>query len=569
MTIIPGCEDGGSVDSDRVITATAVSPLFEECAKEVGLEWRHHPGSPEGFPMTQIMGGGCALFDANGDDRLDALLVPGTLPDGTTAERMPVQLYLQDESGQFQLHAESGLWLHAYGMGATIGDIDNDADVDVLLTSASGPRLFLNDGHAVFSDVTQSAGIASTRWCTAAAMADIDRDGWLDLMIVNYVDYFPGSVCQDGTGRRDYCGPLSFTGTTDRLYRNLGAAGSPSVFEDMTVNAGLTAKPGKGLGVICSDLTGDQLTDIYVANDMEPNHLWVQRADGTFHDEAAVRGCATDVNGRPQASMGTLWHDLNDDQQFDIFLTHLRGETNTFYQQLSHGVFRDESGRSSLAAGSLNFTGFGVAATDIDCDGNTDLLIVNGRVMRSPLSDVRTSGDHWAEYAERNQILLGNSRGTFTDEFHADQPFTADSRISRGLAMGDIDNDGDLDTLVVHVNEQAQLFRNVAEKQGHWIAVRLMDPNRSRDAIGARVEVEAEEHVWSAELQPNAGYQSAHDFRLFFGLGEHRSVTEFRVTWPDGEVETERFAGCSSDQHVTLSRGTGLSSEAPQREVVR
>jgi hypothetical protein len=517
--------------------------------------------------MPQIMGGGCAMFDADGDGRLDILLVPGGGPQvaGSPAE-LPVPVFLQTETGSFEPADNSGLVISAYGMGATTADIDNDGDIDVLLTTASGPRLFLNDGTATFSDATQETGISSPRWSAAAAFTDYDRDGWLDLLVVNYVDYFPGSVCEDGTGRRDYCGPLSFTGTTDRLYRNLGGDTATVRFKDVSIESGLTSTAGKGLGVLCTDMTGDGRIDFYIANDMEPNRLWVQQAEGRFVDEAALRGCATDLHGRPEASMGSLWQDLNQDGNLDIFLTHLRGETNTYYQQIAPGIFQDLSESTGIGTGSLNFTGFGTAAVDIDLDGRLDVLIANGRVMRAPLLTPEPAETHWMEYAERNQILLGNSDKTFRDSFVSTEPFTAGASVSRGMATGDIDEDGDVDVLVLNINAAPQLYQNVAPKRGHWLSVRVRDEHLNRDAIGARVTVTCGDQAWHSELLPNSGYQSSHDPRLFFGLGRHTVYSSISVQWPDAACETEVFKGGATDQHLTLTRGAGSLDGAVDRD---
>ncbi|APZ90868.1 FG-GAP repeat [Fuerstiella marisgermanici] len=554
-----GCQQTSEDPSQR----SKAVPLFREVAASRGIDWIHNAGPHDDFPMPQIMGSGCALFDANGDGLLDVLLVPGHCPPESLQEensqvRTAVPLFLQSQDGMFVEHTgQSGMVIRGFGMGATTGDIDNDGDVDVLLTTSTGPLLFTNNGDATFEDVTGAAGIESSRWSAAAAFTDYDRDGWLDLLVVNYVDYFPGSICEDGVGNRDYCGPLSFTGTTDRLYRNLGADGSPGAFHDATIPSGIVTAVGKGLGLICSDLTGDGRIDFYVANDMEPNRLWVQQENLTFVDEAPIRGCATDIHGRAQASMGCVWTDLDSDGRNDILLTHLRGENNTVYRQVAPGLFADQTGTTGLGAASLDFTGFGVATPDLDCDGFLDVVIANGRVKRAPLLNPVPASSHWAEYAERNQIFFGSNDGLFQQTLPRDEPFTKDARISRGLATGDIDNDGDIDVLVVNTNGPCEIFENIVPKAGHWLMVRAMDGRKKRDAVGAMLTLVCKSATWRREVQPNSGYQSSHDARVHFGTGEETEFEYVEVEWPDGACEIERFEGGPLDRHILLIRGNG------------
>lgn len=546
--------------------------VFRDAGEELGVRWHHEAGTYDAFPMPQIMGAGCALLDANGDERLDILFVPAGGDDaeqgGGESPQTAVPLWLQTANGSFAAApTPTGLSIRGRGMGATTGDVDNDGDVDLVLTTTKGPLLFRNAGDGTFEDHTAAAGIASPRWSSSAVFTDYDGDGWLDLLVINYVDYLPGSICEDGTGRRDYCGPTAFSGTTDRLYRNRGGEGRPGEFEDRTVASGLAAGSGRGLGAIATDLTGDGLTDLYVANDMEPNRLWVQGPTGQFQDEAELRGCATDLQGRPQASMGSLWCDLTGDGLLDLFLTHLRGETNTLYAGFGRGVFVDRTGPSGLGSGSLDFTGFGTAAVDLDLDGRRDILVANGRVMRSPLLTPHPADSHWDEYSERNQIFRCDVSGTFRESPPDADPFLADRRISRGLATGDIDDDGDVDVVVANINGPGQVFLNVAPRRGHWLVVRAFDPATRRDAVGARMRLICEDQVWQADVLPNTGYQSSHDPRVHFGVGDRSRFDRLEITWPDGAQETEHFPGGSTDRGLTVVRGEG--TVPPQTETAR
>ena len=560
---VPGTADSADKSSSM---ATSAVRYFRERTDIPQLR-QPHVSNPETFEMPGIMGSGCSLADLNNDGRLDMILVPGDAPPEIATEQQGLcRILLQDAQGAFtDVTQQAGVRVRGFGMGCFAGDLDNDGDPDLVTTSSTGVMVFRNDlrdGQLQFSDITATSGVESSRWSTAASFVDYDQDGWLDLMIVNYVDYFPGSICSDGSGRRDYCGPQSFTGTTDLLFRNCGATGAVGTFQNVTVAAGLTKAIGKGLGLICADMNGDRRPDLYVANDMEPNFLWIQKAPGQFAEEAGLRGCAVDLQGRPQASMGTAFEDLDRDGQPEIFLTHLRGETNTWYRPLGNGVFVDDTARSGLGEASRNSTGFGVIAQDLDLDGLQELAVVNGRVMRAPLLQPAAATTHWDEYAERNQIFRNLGEGRF--ESIMNDPFCEPVEVSRGLASGDIDNDGDIDLLISNVAGPARLYENIAERRGHWLSVRAIDPRWNRDAYGARIVVNAGDVQLVSHVLTSTGYLATHDPRVHFGLGPTTTVNHVDVYWPDEQSGFERFPGGAVDQFLTLRRGTGEQhSDAP------
>ncbi|MFM7057491.1 MAG: CRTAC1 family protein [Planctomycetota bacterium] len=561
ITVV-GCGSGSAPQSAQTSQTAPVSaaPLFRERSVAQLSRYPHHAPDTT-FEMPEIMGSGCSFADLNADGRLDLLLVPGQVSPEQAAEGGEVlTVLLQQSDGSFaNVSQEALIRVRGFGMGCYPADIDNDGDLDVLTTSAGGTALFRSertDGALRFTDVTTPAGLSSSRWSTAAAFVDYDCDGWLDVLVVHYVDYFSGSLCADAAGRRDYCGPHAFSGTADALYRNLGASGQPGVFENVTIAAGLAAAVGKGLGAVCADLNGDRLPDLYVANDMEPNRLWIQSPPGHFTDEGSLRGCAVDLQGRPQASMGTALADLDHDGLEDVFLTHLRGETNTWYRQLGGGVFLDDTVRSGLAEVSRNDTGFGVAARDLDLDGRIDLAVVNGRVMRAPLLPSASGESHWLEYSEPRKVFMGSTDGRFRLP-EGVEPFLQQSLVSRGLAAGDVDNDGDVDLLTSAIAAPAQLWENVAVRRGHWISLRVFDAPRQRDAIGARVVVHAGTRRWTAFVVPQTSYLSSHDPRIHVGLGETSVWDAADVYWPDELSGAERFSGGPADQFIELRRGTG------------
>jgi hypothetical protein len=529
---------------------------FEDVTDEVGLHFVHDPGpidSRHFFP--QIMGSGCALFDCDGDGRLDVYLLNNGGPAGR-----PNQLFRQRRDGTFEnISKGSGLDFAGYCMGVAVGDVNNDGRPDVLVTEYRGIRLFLNQGGGKFKEVTREAGLDNPLWATSAAFLDLDRDGWLDLVVVNYLDYDPSRVCTGAMGTPDYCLPRNFPGTVTRLYRNLGKirAGNsvPVRFEDVTVSSGLGKTLGPGLGVVCADFNGDGWPDILVANDGQPNHLWINQHDGTFKEEAVLRGLATNVVGENQANMGIALADVDGDGLLDAFITHLPEETHTLWLQGPPGAFRDRTVWAGLARPEWRGTGFGTVFGDFDHDGAPDLAVVNGRISKSAPRGEDVLGPFWSRYAERNQLFANDGKGRFRDISSANEPFCGAVGVSRGLAVGDINGDGALDLLVTTIGGRARLFRNVAPDRGHWLGVRaVLDASHGhRDAHGALVAVKAGGRRWVNVVAPGQSYLCSNSPVLHFGLGEADRVDGIEVVWPDGR--RERFPGRRADRSIVLRQG--------------
>jgi hypothetical protein len=448
-------------------------------------------------------------------------------------------------------------------MGVAVGDINNDGKPDLLVTQFGGLKLFLNNGNGQFQDVTQEAGLHNPGWGASASFFDFDRDGWLDLVVVNYIDYDPAHLC-DGTppGQRDYCGPNVFKGTVTKLFRNLGpdrAGGARTVrFQDVTVASGLGQKPGPGLGVVCADFNGDGWPDIFVANDAKPNHLWINRRNGTFQEEAAARGLAYNGAGLAEGSMGIAVADTDGNGLFDVFVTHLTDETHTLWQQGPRGRFQDRTVAAGLTARRWRGTGFGTVLADFNHDGAPDLALVNGRVLRGPGREGLSS--FWEPYAERNQLFVNDGTGRFRDHSPTD-PFGQPPGVSRGLACGDISGDGAPDLLVTTVAGPARLYRNIAPKEGHWLLVRVLDPARQRDAYGAVVTIHAGGRRWVGSVNPGSSYLCSNDPRVHFGLGPTDRVDSIRVRWPDGDSAEEVFPGGAADRPVLLHRDEGKTAK--------
>jgi hypothetical protein len=446
---------------------------------------------------------------------------------------------------------EAGIDSRGYGMGIAVGDYDSDGWNDLYITNL-GSNLFLrNNRDGTFSDVTDETGTDDDRWSAGAAFVDYDADGHPDLFVTNYVDFTPAThkECFANTGALDYCGPMSYSPYPDRLFRNRG----DGTFEDVTAVSQIARKYGAGLGIVCSDFNNDGRVDLYVANDYHANQLWINRGDGTFADEGLVSGCAFNMSGRVESSMGIDVADFDGDGDDDLFITHLNTETNTVYLNDGNGVFDDYSIDTGLGVPSRNFTGFGTAFVDYDNDGWLDVFVANGAARI--LYDLADAGDPHPVH-QRNQLFKNTGDGRFEDVTdRAGEPF-AISEVSRGVAVGDVDNDGDPDVLITNNNGPARLLVNEVGNGNHWIGLRVVDATGVRDGIGARVEVVREDgsSLWRS-VRVASSYCSSRDPRVLVGLGEHPEVKAVRVHWPDAVVE--EWTGNEVDRYTMLVRGSG------------
>jgi hypothetical protein len=558
-----GCQHPAESPPDD--DAGAAGPAwFEDVTEGVHLNFLHDPGPVGNYFFPQIAGSGAALFDFDGDGRLDIYLVQNGGPTSGARNR----LFHQEPDGTFKdVSAGSGLDVAGWGMGVAIGDVNNDGRPDVLVTEYGRIRLFLNDGDGHFTEATDTLGPLNPLWATSACFFDYDRDGWLDLVVANYVDYDPSVGCANSAGKPDFCGPSNFRGTPTSLYRNLGRNpdGIWLGFKDVTIESGLGNRRGPGLGVVCADFDGDGWPDIFVANDKQANRLWINDRDGTFREDAVSRGVAVDVLAQTPANMGIALGDIDGDGLFDLYVTHLNDECNTLWQQgPKRGYFQDRTAAAGLAATRWRGTGFGTVFGDFDNDGALDLAIANGAVYRSrgPTSD---SGGppFWRPYAERNQILVNDGTGHFRD-LSADNPaLCAVPGVHRGLALGAVHNDGGLDLLVTQIAGRARLYRNVAPKRGHWLLLSALDPAQGgRDAYGAVITVRAGKRRWVRWLNPGSSYACSNDPRVHVGLGDAERVDAIHVLWPDGLEE--EFPAQGVDRWLRLKRGQGEARSGPR-----
>lgn len=543
-------------------------PVFDEVAEKVGLNFRHYNGMTGKLFLPEIMGAGAALFDYDNDGDLDVFLVqgnvlePGSKPNETLfpwrgSESPRGRLFRNDlevsKDGSRRLRfvdvtQQSGIVATGYGMGAAVGDIDNDGRPDLYLTNLGSNQMFLNKGDGTFVDVTQRTGTDDPRWSTSAAFLDYDRDGWLDLMVVNYAKFSPSTspTCYAVTSARDYCTPRAFAPPGNRLFHNRG----DGTFEDVTIRAGVDKEFGHALGVVAADFDDDGWIDIYVANDGDPNQLWINQKNGTFKNDALLAGAAVNRDGKAEAGMGVDAGDFDGNGTEDIFVTHLMDETNTLFTNFGKGMFEDRTRESGLGMPGRRFTGFGTSFFDYDNDGWLDLLLVNGAVQLLP--DLVRKGDPFP-LGQPKQLFHNTSKGTFVEVSEQAGPGFQLLEVSRGAAFGDIDNDGDTDVLVTNNNGPVRLLLNQGGNRNHWLGLRLVGKN-SRDMLGARVEVViAKNRVLRRRVRTDGSYLSANDPRVLVGLGSDTQVDSIRVQWPDGSVE--EWKAPLIDRYIILKQG--------------
>ncbi|HEX8998735.1 MAG TPA: CRTAC1 family protein [Blastocatellia bacterium] len=523
------------------------SALFQEVAEQTGLRFQHYNGWTGQYHLPEIMGSGAALFDFDNDGDLDVYLAQGAAfaPNSTkwTGKGEPCgRLFRNDLSKKGELKftdvtEKSGIKATGYGMGVATGDFNNDGYTDLYLTNLGANQLWRNNGDGTFTDATQQSETVSPEWSASAAFFDYDRDGWLDLFVVNYVDFdlAHSPICYASTTARDYCMPRAFRPAGNHLFRNRG----DGTFVEVTMAAGISKEFGRGLGVVTADFNGDGWPDVYVANDGDPNQLWINGKNGTFKNEALLAGAAVNRNGQAEAGMGVDAGDFDGNGTEDIFVTHLMEETNTLYVNSGDGLFEDRTPEAGLALQSRRYTGFGTLWFDFDNDGWLDLHVTNGAVR--VLQELALKKDPFP-FGQPNQLFRNTGRGGFVDaSSEAGATFQAPT-VGRGVAYGDIDNDGDTDILVANNNGPARLFLNQNRNLHSWLGLRLIEAQSGRDMLGARVAIvlkgtgKKEKILWR-RVRTDGGYLSAHDPRLLAGLGPATKVQLVRIFWPSGQVE--------------------------------
>jgi hypothetical protein len=526
---------GGSPDRRPAAKlADPASPFrFVDLLPGSGVAFTHVSGMTDAKQFPTANGSGVAIFDFDNDGRLDLYFATGNALPLDPARSVPNRLYRNLGGGRFQdVTEQSGLGFRGYCHGATVGDIDNDGDQDVFLCNYGGDALFLNNGDGTFVDIGQPAGVHHPgTWSSSAAFLDFDQDGRLDLYVSRYGDWqWPRDdrFCGDAARKiRRYCSPKELQPARHVLYRNNG----DHTFSDVTVKAGVGRADGHGFGVVAADLDGDGRVDLYVANDQDPNFLFLNNGAGTFRDTTYESGAGLNIEGRTSAGMGVDAEDLDGDGRPELFVTNFQEEYNTLFKNLGKGAFLDATANFGLAVDSIPWIGWGCALVDLDSDAWPDIVVANGHIDDNAQVFGQPTGYAQPPLLHQN---LGGKRFRLANQGAGS--YFATNHVGHGLAVGDLDDDGDFDLVISHKDGPPAILRNDSPRAGRWIRLKLIGTRSNRDAIGALVSVEAGGRTIYRQRKGGCSLMSSHDPRLLIGLGAAGGSVNVTVRWPSGAV---------------------------------
>lgn len=525
---------------------------FVDLRAELGIDFLHQDGRSGRYFFPETVGSGGGWIDVDGDGDLDLYLVNGAATPGSKLAAAPRNALYENRDGKFiDIAAAAGVDDTGYGVGFCAGDYDGDQQLDFMVTNVGADRLYRHlgkgaEGTVRFEDRAAAAGVAGDRWSASCAFADVDRDGDLDLYVTHYVDYSYSKPVECRDRARDilsYCHPDHFDGVSDALYINQG----DGTFRQEGRRRGIAqGRSERGLGVVASDLDDDGDLDLYVTNDGTANRLYQNAGDGTFVDLSLLSGAALDANGAQQAGMGIAAGDINGDGLVDLAVTNFSLEPNNLFVNLGDGLFEDRSRGSGVSESSFKDLGWGIAFVDYDGDGDLDLATANGHIMDNIEKFVPDQ-----TYAQGNRLLQNDGRGGFRDISSTLGAAWQVKEVSRGLAVGDYDNDGRPDLLITHSNAPVDVLHNRTPRVGRWLGLRLEGPPNNRFAIGARVQVTADGRRQVREVLSGGGVLTQGDLRPLFGLGRGVDQVTVDIRWPDGH--RQRLTTDQLDRYWTIA----------------
>ena len=546
---------------------SAPSDQFVEVSAQAGIHFTLTSGGPEKRYIIEAKGGGgIAWIDYDNDGYPDLFLVNGsTFEHWRRGDSPRSRLYHNDRNGTFSdVSAGSGLDHTGWGMGVCVGDYNNDGRDDLYVTYYGGNVLYRNDGNGTFTDVTNQAGVRSHGWGMGCGFGDYDNDGHLDLYVANYVDVDIERLGEPGSAPNctyrsiaTFCGPRGLPGARDVLFHNNG----DGTFTDVTERAGVDQGQYSGLGVVMGDYDRNGRLDIYVANDSSPSSLYHNNGDGTFTDVGVQAGVAYSSEGQEQAGMGVDFGDYDNDGWLDLVKGNFSDDSNNLYHNNGDGTFADVAYFAGIGEVSWLLTTFGAKFLDYDNDGWKDILFADGQTF--PQMDRYPTG---ITYAERKLLLHNRGDGKFDEVGLRPGPGLTARKVSRGLAVADYDNDGDLEFMVSNMNDSPELIRRARKNSGHSILVETIGTRSNRDGIGTTVQVVCGERSQYDEVRSGGSYLCSSDLRLHFGLGAATSIDRLELHWPSGQVDVVRNPPV--DHVLVVKEGEGLIAARPFRKAV-
>ena len=515
-------------------------PVFTDVTKEAGISFKHSYGDFDLSNIVEGTGAGAMFFDYDNDGWLDIYFVNGswlkTVNDNrgrSLRDKLSNMLYRNNKNGTFSdVTEEAGVGDNSFGFGCSAADFDNDGDLDLYVLNY-GPNIFYrNNGDGTFTDISESSGLANSNWSLSAPWFDYDGDGDLDVYVANYLEYDSGKF-RSYYAAAGYPGPLSYRGQPDALYRNNG----DGTFTDVTKEAGIFQPNGRAMSATIADLNNDGFLDIYVPNDAMENYYFRNKGDGTFENEGLMMGMAFGEGGQGVSSMGPAIGDVDRDSWLDIYIPDM-GYGCLLMNRKDY--FEDRTEPANLAVVCGQYTGWGGVLFDYDCDGYLDIFIANGNAHH--------------EYTEEDVLMRNDGTGNFVDVADKSGPYFREKYVGRGATYGDYDNDGDLDLLVINLNDSPKLLRNDGGNKNNWLIIQARLPGGKSDAVGARVIVTTGSLKQIHDLIPVTGYLSQADSRCHFGLGKSQKADTVEIRWPD--KKTTKLTDVNANQILNVIRGS-------------